>query len=100
MAPGFILKVELKIGCADRLEREESRAIPEFLAEQLEGWRGSWEEQVWGQGKVRNSALDAGTLRCTLDTQVELGAGRWTRSSGFQVEARDITVCVAFCAHD
>lgn len=52
-----ILKVELKMGY-----KRGVRTRPEFLAEQVEGWRRLWEEQVWGQGKVRNSALDAISL--------------------------------------
>ena len=52
-----ILKVELKMGY-----KRGVRTSPEFLAEQVEGWRRLWEEQVWGQGKVRNSALDAISL--------------------------------------
>ena len=33
------------------------------MAEQVEGWRRLWEEKVGGQGKARNSALNAVGVR-------------------------------------
>lgn len=62
--------------CTDGLEREESGPVQDFGLSRWKDGEDLWERQVGGQGKARNSALNA---ICVRQVQVRYPSGAVSR---------------------